>query len=132
MCRDHGAVQLARGGAIAEFERTAAKRLGGANQAEAGLVVESGDACRQHAAVAGDDEDGFSLEQQVTNGQDEPGVIDDDTRALALSAQGFCRACLLRHTDAELDDSGGEIVFGDCAHRRKIRRSPRGPGGGHE
>src|ERR1019366_6532294 len=111
MCRHHSGIEFTCSGGITELERLAAEWLGGAHQPEAGCMIETRDARRQHAAIAGDDEYRLRLEQWIADGQNEPGVLDEDAGALALGTQRIRAARLGRRADTELDDGGGEVAL---------------------
>ena len=101
--QDDGAfIERAR---VAELERPDAGRQGRAQEAEAGGVV-VGDDLGGCAPAAGGDLDRFGLEDQIADGDDQPGGVDHDAAAAAHGSQRLRRARVRRHLDIDPDHGG--------------------------
>ena len=109
-----------RSAGLAERHRLDLERLGGAQQAEAGVVVVADDVGGGLAAGIGDDLGGMRLDHQVADGEDQALVVDDDAGAGALLAETFDRAPVRIDVGLELHDRGEQFVGSrsDCAARQ--------------
>ena len=102
-------------------QRLDLERLGGAQQAEAGVVVVADHIGGGLAAGIGENFGGMRLDHQIADGEDQALVVDDDAGAGALLAETFDRAPLGIDVGLDLHHRREQLIGGDV--RRRVLRS---------
>ena len=102
-CDQERLPRLQRGDAGERHRLDTAQRHQGPNQAESRGEVVGHLARRQDALVLGDDLDGFRLEQQVADGEDQPVRPDHHARTRPRLAQAVGRGGAFRRCDIQRD-----------------------------